>query len=128
MVGLAGACVTVEPGPSCRFLGSPHNSSLTKYVAENSKTGLFLSGSFQSSCEDKVGTGENKLHAKQLVLTGCGRLIQGKMLMSYLSPANTACETMTTQRDAQIGQRWKVILNRVLNIAIAVVPEAILDE
>ena len=75
-----------------------------------------------------MGTGESKLHAKQLVLTGCGRLIQGKMLMSYLSTANTACETMISQRDAQIGQRWKVILNRVLTIAIAVVPEAILDE
>ena len=75
-----------------------------------------------------MGTGENKLHTKQLVLTGCGRLIQGKMLMSYLSPANTAHETMTSQRDAQIGQRWKLILHRVLNTTIAVVPEAILDE
>lgn len=50
------------------------------------------------------------------------------MLMSYLSSANTAYETTTSPRDAQIGQRWKVILNRVLNTAIAVVPEAILDE
>ena len=32
VVGLVGACVTVEPGPSCRCLGSPHNSSLTKHV------------------------------------------------------------------------------------------------
>lgn len=61
VVGLAGARVTVEPGPCWRFLGSPHNRSLTKHVLRSyyrlrtPRQGYSFQGDFSLPVKTKWG-------------------------------------------------------------------------
>lgn len=67
------------------------------------KIGLFLAGSCQSSYEDKIWTGETKLHYQQLKMTGHSNVMQRKSCVCYLSPANTHMSQWLPQRYAWIA-------------------------
>lgn len=60
-------------------------------------------GSFQSSYEDKIWTGETKLHHKQLIMTGHSNVMQRKICLCSLSPANAYMSLWLPQRYAWIA-------------------------